>query len=119
MSTTHTPIYLSVNRAMEFIGDADGVLSLLKTLQQTLSEDLPRLEDLLVRGDVDGANRILHQLKGFTPVFCVDSLVEHVVQVEALSKHAEAEELRSAYSQLAPQLAILRSEVSSHLQHQA
>jgi len=113
--STPAPTYLSVERAMEFIGDTNGVLSLLKTLQQTLSNDLPRLLALLDKGDVHGASRILHQLKGFTPVFCVDSLVELVVQVEQLSKHCEAPELRTAYSQLAPQLDQLSQEVSHHL----
>ncbi len=115
MSTAADPTYLSVDRAMEFIGDTNGVLSLLKTLQQTLSNDLPRLMALLEKGDVHGASRILHQLKGFTPVFCVDSLVELVVQVEQLSKHCEAEELRISYSRLAPQLDQLSQEVANHL----
>lgn len=115
MSNAPQPIYLSIDRAMEFIGDANGVLSLLKTLKQTLSDDLPRLQELLDKDDVYGANRILHQLKGFTPVFCVDSLVEHVVRVEDLSKHAEPEELRTVYKQLSPQLEALRMEVIAHL----
>ena len=119
MSTSAQPSYLSIDRAMEFIGDAQGVLSLLKTLQQTLSDDLPRLQALLDKGDVYGANRILHQLKGFTPVFCVDSLVEHVVTVESLSKHVEADALRVAYAKLAPQLEALRQEVIAHLSHQS
>ncbi|PUE11127.1 Hpt domain-containing protein [Limnohabitans sp. T6-5] len=103
---------------MEFIGDINGVLSLLKTLQQTLSEELPALQELLNKDDVSGANRILHQLKGFTPVFCVDSLVECVVWVEQLSKHGDPAEVRAAYSQLAPQLEQLRAEVASHLASQ-
>ena len=119
MSQTPQPIYLSIERAMEFIGDANGVLSLLKTLEQTLSDDLPRLQDLLSKGDVYGANRILHQLKGFTPVFCVDSLVELVVKVEGISKHADPQELGPAYDQLRPQLEALRMEVHEHLQANA
>lgn len=115
MSSSTDPIYLSVERAMEFIGDANGVLSLLKTLEQTLHTDLPLIVQLLDKGDVHGANRMLHQLKGFTPVFCVDSLVERVVAVEQLSKHGEAAEVRAAYGQLAPQLAQLRTEVVQHL----
>lgn len=115
MSSSNPPIYLSVERAMEFIGDANGVLTLLKTLHHTLGEDLPRIQALLDEGDLHGANRLLHQLKGFTPVFCVDSLVELVVHVEHLSKHAEPSDVRSAYKRLAPQLAILRTEVADHL----
>ena len=118
MSQAADPTYLSIDRAMEFIGDINGVLSLLKTLQQTLSDDLPRLQDLLNKDDVSGANRILHQLKGFTPVFCVDSLVERVVMVEQMSKHGDPAEVRAAYSQLAPQLDQLRAEVVSHLARQ-
>lgn len=119
MRISPQPIYLSIERAMEFIGDANGVLSLLKTLEQTLSDDLPRLQDLLSKGDVYGANRILHQLKGFTPVFCVDSLVELVVKVEGISKHADSQELGPAYDQLRPQLEALRMEVHEHLQANA
>lgn len=115
MSLPTAPIYLSVERAMEFIGDAGGVLSLLKTLHQTLGEDLPRIQALLEQDDMHGVNRLLHQLKGFTPVFCVDSLVERVVSVEHLSKHGESSEIRAAYSQLAPQLEQLRTEVATHL----
>ncbi|WP_396430940.1 Hpt domain-containing protein [Limnohabitans sp.] len=115
MTETSAPIYLSVERAIEFIGDANGVLSLLNTLHQTLGEDLPRIAALLEQDDMHGVNRVLHQLKGFTPVFCVDSLVELVVIVEQMSKHAEISEVRAAYSQLAPQLEALRNEVASHL----
>jgi HPt (histidine-containing phosphotransfer) domain-containing protein len=115
MNHTPLPEFLSIDRAIEFIGDKQGVLTLLKTLHQTLSDDLPRLQTLLDKGDVPGANRILHQLKGFTPVFCVDSLVAHVVQVEDMSKHAEAADLRSAYLLLAPKLEALRQEVLAHM----
>ena len=115
MSQPSAPIYLSVDRAMEFIGDASGVLSLLKTLHQTLGEDLPRIKALLDKDDMHGVNRLLHQLKGFTPVFCVDSLVELVVSVEHLSKNGESSEVTAAYNQLAPQLEQLRKEVATHL----
>jgi HPt (histidine-containing phosphotransfer) domain-containing protein len=115
MSSPTAPIYLSIDRAMEFIGDANGVLSLLNTLHQTLGEDLPKIQDLLDKDDLHGANRLLHQLKGFTPVFCVDRLVEEVVTVEHLSKHAESSDVRPAYGRLAPQLEQLRTEVATHL----
>jgi HPt (histidine-containing phosphotransfer) domain-containing protein len=115
MTTSPHFAYLSVERGMEFIGDETGFLSLLKTLHQTLSTDINLINDLLAKDDVGGANRLLHQVKGFAPVFCVDALVEHVVQVEALSKHGDAPEVRSAFTQLAPKLAQLRNEVAAHL----
>jgi HPt (histidine-containing phosphotransfer) domain-containing protein len=115
MSQAAAPTYLSVERAMEFIGDANGVLSLLNTLHQTLGEDLPKIQAMLEKDDMHGFNRLLHQLKGFTPVFCVDSLVELVVSVESLSKHGDSNDIRAAYSRLAPQLEELRAEVATHL----
>ena len=115
MTTPPNFAYLSVERGMEFIGDEAGFLSLLKTLHKTLTTDIPLITDLLRQDDVGGANRLLHQVKGFAPVFCVDQVVEHVVKVEALSKHGDAPEVRAAFAQLAPQLEQLRSEVAAHL----
>ena len=106
---------LSISRAMEYIGDETGVMSLMQTLRQSLLDDLPRIEQCLAADDVSGANELLHQLKGFTPVFCTEALVAEVVRVEALSKHAAAPEVRMAYAKLAPRLAQLQAEVDSHI----
>ena len=115
MNASPAPLYLSVERAIDFIGDEAGVRTLLNTLHQTLGDDLPRIAAHLEAGDVASANFLLHQLKGFAPVFCVDRLVELVVQVEHLSKTGAASEVRAAYNVLAPQLAQLREEVATHL----
>lgn len=115
MSADTSPAYLSVERGMEFIGDTHGFLSLLQTLHTTLSTDIPEVTRLLAHNDVAGANRLLHQLKGFTPVFCVDALVEEVIAVEKLSKQGAAPEVRNAFATLAPKLDQLRQEVRSHL----
>lgn len=115
MTQDPAPMYLSVARALDYIGDADAVMTLLTTLQQTLGQDLPRIQALLDQGDLQGVNRLLHQLKGFTPVFCVDSLVAQVVKVEHLSKLGDLVEVRDAYRELAPQLAQLQTEVGLHL----
>lgn len=115
MSAETSPAYLSVERGMEFIGDSHGFLSLLQTLHKTLSTDIPEITRLLSQSDVAGANRLLHQLKGFTPVFCVDALVEEVIAVEKLSKLGGAPEVRSAFAGLCPKLDQLRDEVRAHL----
>ena len=115
MTTPSSFAYLSVERGMEFIGDEAGFLSLLKTLHKTLTTDIPLITNLLSKGDVNGANRLLHQVKGFAPVFCVDALVEHVASVEALSKHGDADEVRAAFALMAPKLEQLCTEVALHL----
>ena len=112
-SAQHTS--LSIERALEYVGDMDGVLALLATLQQSLQGDLPQIQALLDAGDLPGANRLLHQLKGFAPVFCVDDLVNQVVQVEGLSKTSDLDAVRQAYSHLGPRLQQLLTEVSALL----
>ena len=115
---TH-PIHscLSIDRAMEYVGDMQGVLTLLETLQQSLQDDLPQIRALLDASDLPGANRLLHQFKGFAPVFCVPSLVERIVQVEALSKQpGQLAAVREAYANLGPQLHALLQEVQGQLQ---
>lgn len=115
MNTSADFQYLSIARAMEYIADEAGVMTLMHTLRQSLMDDLPRIEACLAAGDVPGANEWLHQLKGFTPVFCTDALIEQVVTVEALSKHASAAVVSTAYADLAPKLARLQAEVEQHI----
>jgi HPt (histidine-containing phosphotransfer) domain-containing protein len=106
---------LSIERAMEFIGDQDGLLNLLATLQDTLKQDLPEIQSLLDQGDLSGMNRLLHQFKGFAPVFCVADLVDQIVLVEGLSKKTDLQAVRDAYAPLAPRLKQLLAEVQAHL----
>lgn len=107
--------YLNTQRAAEFIGDSAGVNRLLATLKATLDADLPSLRQRLADGNTQGVNDLLHQFKGFAPVFCVDSLVELVVQVEALSKQASPESLQKAMGPLLDQLTVLHGEVERQL----
>ncbi len=114
MTAAHPP-RLSIDRALEYLGDMQGVLSLLATLQQSLQDDLPKIQDRLDAGDLHGANRLLHQFKGFAPVFCVDDLVADVVRVEGLSKGSDLRAVREAYAHLGPQLQELLQEVQAQL----
>lgn len=113
--TAASPTCLSIERAMEFIGDSEGVQTLLTTLEQTLAQDLPQIQTLLDEGDLPGMNRLLHQFKGFAPVFCTPALVDEIVQVENLSKQTDLQAVRQAYAPLAPRLRLLLQEVQAHL----
>ncbi len=113
---TATPcVCLSIDRAMQFVGDRDAVFSLLGTLEQSLQNDLPRIQERLEAGDLQGANGVLHQIKGFAPVFCTEALVAEVVRVEGLSKGTDLQAVRAAYAQLAPRLLQLLAEVQACL----
>ena len=95
--------------------DAERLQQKTAALQQSLQDDLPQLQARLDAGDLPGANRLLHQLKGFAPVFCVDHLVAEVVRVEGLSKGTDVQAVRTAYEHLGPQLHQLLTEVQGQL----
>ena len=106
---------LSIERAMAYVGDIQSVLSLLGTLAQSLQGDLPRIQARLDDGDLPGVHRLLHQFKGFAPVFCTEALSDAVVRVEGLSKGSDLQAVRTAYAQLAPGLQQLLAEVQAEL----
>ncbi len=91
----------------------NGMLSML---QETLTHDLPLIDDFLRAGEIANANRLLHPLKGFLPIFCPPTLCAHVVAVEALSKDVHSTTVASAYVDLKPRLEQLLAEVSAYLQ---
>jgi hypothetical protein len=107
--------YLDTGLALSQIGDVDAMNGMLVMLQDTLVQDLPLIDSFLGAGDVASANRLLHALKGFIPIFCRADLCAHVVQVEALSKNSQSTAVAPAYLVLKPQLEQLLAEVRAHL----
>lgn len=106
---------LDLDLALSQIGDTDAMNDMMVMLQESLTRDVPTITSLLQSGDVAGANRLLHALKGFVPIFCHAAFCEEVAHVELLSKGAFSPELASAYEGLRPQLETLLTEVSSYL----
>ena len=107
--------YLSIARAMDFIGDEARVTEMLGMLLAALDSDVPQIWEKLEAGDVLAANRLLHPLKGFIPVFCTDKLVDHVAVVEMLSKDCTADQVKVAFTTVAPELARLQVELRDYL----
>lgn len=109
------PIYLDPARALEQIGDLTTLHEMLDMLQATLDRDIGQISQCLASQNVGAANRLLHSLKGFIPIFCVDALCDHVAQVELLSKSANADAVGKAYALLSPKLVQLQAEIDAHL----
>jgi len=109
------PVYLDVDLAMSQIGDVQAMQGMLTMLEESLARDIPAIADLLDSGDIVGANRLLHPLKGFIPIFCGPVLSELVAQVEMLSKDASSTTVGPAYAQLMPELNQLLADVSFYL----
>ena len=107
--------FLDIDRALGQIGDVSALHEMLDMLQDSLDRDAPQISLLLKNQDVQAANRLLHSLKGFIPIFCVDALCDHVAQVEMLSKTQGAEEVGAAYVHLLPKLQQLQAEIDQYL----
>jgi HPt (histidine-containing phosphotransfer) domain-containing protein len=109
------PVYLDIELAMSQIGDLQALQGMLSMLEESLTRDIPSIASMLSVGDVVGANRLLHPIKGFVPIFCGPALSEHVAQVEMLSKEAYSTAVGPAYAGLKPELEQLLVEVSAYL----
>lgn len=108
-------IYLDTGLALSQIGDPEAMNGMLGMLRDTLAQDLPLIDKYMRSGDIAGANRLLHALKGFIPVFCQPELCAHVIRVEALSKDSQSTTAAPAYALLKPQLDQLLAEVGAYL----
>jgi hypothetical protein len=106
---------LDIDLALSQIGDVDAMNEMMVLLQESLARDVPQVTTLLQNGDLAGANRLLHALKGFIPIFCPQSFCDEVVRVEGMSKNTASAELAPAYASLRPQLETLLAEVSAYL----
>jgi len=106
---------LDVARGTGMMGSEAGLRKILQTVVQSMSVDLPKIEAALAAGDVPSANRMLHAIKGYMPIFACDAVVALVTSVEKISKTESAEVVRPHYQQLGPQLNALLQEVQNFL----
>ncbi len=115
--------FLSMTKAIQYLGDAASAQQLLATLQSTLENDMPQLTSALQTENFEVLQKIWHQLKGFAPVFCQDDLVAEITQTESLCKRVETSETKtaalSASAQLLNNLNVLLAEVKCQLQQPA
>lgn len=113
---TGQPVCLDVVRARSRLGNADSLQRIMRMAAQRLDDEIDAITASLARGDVAGANHMLHGIKGFAPIFCNDQLCEQISHVEQLSKTETAQRVATVYHELAPRLARLRDEMKSFLE---
>ena len=82
-------VFLSMAKAIEYLGDASNAQQLLGTLESTLETEVPRIASAIETQDFANLQKIWHQLKGFAPVFCHDQLVAEIAHTETLCKRIE------------------------------
>jgi HPt (histidine-containing phosphotransfer) domain-containing protein len=106
-------------KAVAYLGDAANAQQLLVTLQSTLETEIPKIQDAISAQNFEILQKILHQLKGFAPVFCHDALVAEINRTEGLCKHIDNPDLQAAALQasaaLLSNLKLLKLEVQKQL----
>jgi len=106
---------LDVARGVGMMGSETSLRKILKTVLDSMSGNLLEIEAALQAGDVATANRLLHAIKGYLPIFASDALADQVAQVEGVSKTASVDVLTPLWHDLAPHLAGLLDEVRKYL----
>ncbi|HMS07460.1 MAG TPA: Hpt domain-containing protein [Burkholderiaceae bacterium] len=112
-ANSSSPSLLELGRALEFVGEEDQIDTMLGMLRDSLETDIPAIDQCIAGGDVRGANRLLHPLKGFMPVFCVVTLVDKLFLAEKISKGDDLASLRDAWAALRPDLVALKAEIEA------
>ncbi len=102
---------LDVARGVGMMGSEAGLRKILKTVLESMTSNLPEIAQALANGDVASANRLLHSMKGYVPIFATNALVDQVTQVEKVSKTEPAATVAPLYAGLRPQLEGLLAEV--------
>lgn len=106
---------LDVARGVGMMGSEAALRKILATVLVSLSADVPAMDAALQAGDVGTANRMLHAIKGYMPIFGSDALIARVVAVDKLSKTESAAAVQVPYSQLGPELYGLLDEIQLYL----
>ena len=81
-----SPRFLSMEKAIDYLGDANSAYQLLGTLNTTLLTDDPVIANAIQNRNLEVLQKIWHQLRGFAPVFCQDALVAEITRTESLCK---------------------------------
>ena len=117
------PLFLSMAKAIQYLGDTASAQQLLATLEGTLEKDMPQITSAIATENFEVLQKILHQLKGFAPVFCHDHLIAEVKHTESLCKLGGSPEDNTAAlkasTQLLNNLNVLLAEVRAQLQQPA
>ena len=106
---------LDVEKGIGMMGSQEALCNILETVDANLTESIPDIWKALAADDVKFANRLLHGVKGYAPIFCSDALIEHVTQVEGVSKTSTAAVLTPLFAELAPRLEGLLLEIRTYI----
>ena len=106
---------LDVECGLSMLGSDELLRQILTTVLDSLPNNVPEIWRALESGDVVAANHVLHSIKGYVPLFCVEAFVTEVTQLERLSKNANAATVTPLFAVLAPRIEQLLGEIRAYL----
>ena len=106
---------LDVPRGVSMMGSEASLRKILKTVQGSMAGNLPEIAQALAIDDVASANRLLHAIKGYVPIFASDALVAQVTELEMISKTEPVTTVAPLYAELAPRMEALLGEIRRFL----
>lgn len=106
---------LNLKSASEILRTEADLRHMLGMVASTLGDQIAEIEAALARDDVKGAHAVVHQLKGFLPVFCTASLADELAALAALSREGSAQEVGPQFARVRPMLVQFDAEVKAWL----
>ncbi len=110
-----TPTFLDLTRAKEFAFEADQLRELVLTFEQSLAQEMAIIQSGIASGDALKVEHSLHALKGFMPLFAVESLAQDMTELYANSRTQPLSVTGSVFTALVPSLEALLAEVRAWL----
>lgn len=106
---------LNIDRGLAVMGSDAVLRKILESVHVSLTPYIPEIWQALADADVKTVHRLLHDIKGYAPIFCSDALVEQIMQVEGLSRTETAAAVHPFFAELAPRLKGLLAEIRVYL----
>jgi len=106
---------LDLTRAKQFAIEADQLNELMVTFEQSLTQEMAIIQAGLATGDALKVEHSLHALKGFVPLFAVDSLAQAMTELYQTSREKPLQVTGPIFTSLVPSLSGLLVEVRASL----
>ena len=106
---------LDLTRAKEFAFEADQLRELVVTFEQSLAQEMAIIQAGIASGEALKVEHSLHALKGFMPLFAVESLAQAMTELYATSREQPLSVTGPAFTALVPSLEALLVEVRACL----
>jgi HPt (histidine-containing phosphotransfer) domain-containing protein len=109
------PPLLDLTRAKEFALEVEPLRELVVTFEHSLTQEIAIIQAGLAAGDASKVEHSLHALKGFMPLFAVESLADAMTDLYQTSREKPLTETGATFTALVPSLEALLVEVRACL----